>query len=201
MIRSARREHLLSGLAAPPSPSTADERHWSPNPRCPGDLPPPTPPAAPPPLPPPGPPWAPPPKSSSPKTVFAHYMMCFHAFGRNESTCEPCEAGPRCDFANAGQVDGYVREISHAARYGLDGFTKWLGSSAGTGSRTTGFLPPVSVGIPTVHMGKLQLQPHIYHRSHWVDWQAMGKNGPTINSSCIPCGRTPFYFFVGLFWV
>eukprot|EP01048_Picozoa_sp_COSAG05_P019608 COSAG05_NODE_3113_length_2315_cov_14.234206_3_plen_113_part_01 len=55
--------------------------------------------------------------------------MCFHAFGQNESTCEACEPGPGCQFSNAGQVDGYVREITHAARYGLDGLAlEWLGS-------------------------------------------------------------------------
>lgn len=184
---SSRRELLLSRLAAPPSPSTADERHRSPNPRCTGDLPPPTPPAAPPPLPPPGPPWAPPPKASSPNTVFAHYMMCFHAFGRNESTCEPCEAGPRCDFANAGQVDGYVREISHAARYGLDGFAlEWLGSSAGyrqSYDRMFAACERWNANRPVWASSNFSLISIIDHIG--LDWQAMAaKMALHINSSC-----------------
>ena len=111
---------------APPGPSPTPGP--TPHPSC-GDMPPPPPPGPPSPRPPPGPPWMPPPKQagSGPKTVFAHYMMCFHAFGQNQTTCGTCEEGPTCQYANAGYVDGYVQEISHGARYGLDGFAlEWL---------------------------------------------------------------------------
>eukprot|EP00039_Didymoeca_costata_P015432 m.262159 g.262159 ORF g.262159 m.262159 type:complete len:344 (+) comp16222_c1_seq4:77-1108(+) len=63
--------------------------------------------------------------TSSPKTVFAHYMMCFHAYNTN------CTEGPTCGYQGSGDVEGYVKEISYAAQYGLDGFAlEWLGSES-----------------------------------------------------------------------
>ena len=60
-----------------------------------------------------------------PKTVFAHYMMCFHAFTPG------CAPGPNCSSQGAGQVQGYMEEMALAQRYGLDGFAlEWLGSDA-----------------------------------------------------------------------
>lgn len=120
---------------APPGPAPGPSPGPTPSPpppKCTNDLPPPPPPASGPAVtpPPPGAPWLPPqkPAGGGPKTVFAHYMMCFHAFSENQTTCGTCQEGPSCQYANAGQVDGYMQEISHAARYGLDGFAlEWLG--------------------------------------------------------------------------
>eukprot|EP01048_Picozoa_sp_COSAG05_P019606 COSAG05_NODE_3113_length_2315_cov_14.234206_1_plen_405_part_00 len=59
-----------------------------------------------------------------PKTVFAHYMMCFHCFGN-------CTPGPRCSSQGASNfIEGYVSEIEIAHRNGLDGFAlEWLGDA------------------------------------------------------------------------
>jgi hypothetical protein len=61
-----------------------------------------------------------------PKTVFAHYMMCFHAFGN-------CTPGPKCSSQGASSyIQGYKTEIEIAQRYGLDGWAlEWLGHEMG----------------------------------------------------------------------
>ena len=61
-----------------------------------------------------------------PKTVFAHYMMCFHAFGN-------CTPGPHCSSQGASPyIQGYKTEIEIAQRYGLDGWAlEWLGHDMG----------------------------------------------------------------------
>jgi hypothetical protein len=59
-----------------------------------------------------------------PKTVFAHYMMCFHCFGN-------CTPGPSCSYQGASSyLPGYEAEMEIAQRHGLDGFAlEWLGSA------------------------------------------------------------------------
>ncbi len=63
--------------------------------------------------------------TAAPKTVFAHYMMCFHCFGN-------CTPGPDCSYQGASNyLQGYEAEIEIAQRFGLDGFAlEWLGGDA-----------------------------------------------------------------------
>ena len=60
--------------------------------------------------------------AAGPKTVFAHYMMCFHCFGN-------CTPGPSCSYQGASSyIEGYEAEMEIAQRFGLDGFAlEWLG--------------------------------------------------------------------------
>ena len=62
--------------------------------------------------------------AAGPKTVFAHYMMCFHCFGN-------CTPGPSCSYQGASSyIEGYEAEMEIAQRFGLDGFAlEWLGGN------------------------------------------------------------------------
>lgn len=149
----------------------------------------------------------PPPKpaGSGPKTVFAHYMMCFHAFGQNQTTCGRCEEGPTCQYANAGYVDGYVQEISHGARYGLDGFAlEWLGGEPTyreSFDRIFAACEQWNANKPAWATSNFSLIPIIDNG----DWAGMASQVALhINSSCMyRVGGRPFissWGFSGLQW-